>query len=64
MGTNSIFNASIVYEDNMPSKQEALWYDIVRQSEVWGSIPWILMDDFSAIRLLDEKMGGDMLWPV
>jgi len=29
-----------------------------------GSIPWILMDDFSAIHLLDEKMGGDMLWPV
>jgi hypothetical protein len=32
VGTNLIFNASIIYGDNRPCKREALWYDIVRRS--------------------------------
>jgi hypothetical protein len=55
---------SFVNGDNKPFKWEALWYDIVRQSKVWGSIPWILMCDFNVFRLLYKKRVGAMLWPV
>jgi hypothetical protein len=49
LGTNICFNASIIYGDNSASLREALWFDILSQSDGWESTLWILMDDFNAI---------------
>jgi len=62
VGLNVSFNASFFYWDNCPSKQEALWVEIINCSIAWETIPWILLGDFNAIRSLDGKCGGSTLW--
>jgi hypothetical protein len=56
------FNASIVYEDNSPSKREALYTDIVSRTDSWESTPWIFIGDFNVIHSIDEKRDGTILW--
>jgi len=62
LGTNTCFNVSIIYRDNISSHQEALLYDIVRYSHRWEDTPWFLMGNFNAIWFLVEKRGGAMSW--
>jgi len=62
LDTNTYFNASIVYEDNSPSKREALYTDIVSRTDSWESTPWIFIGDFNVIHSIDEKRDGTILW--
>jgi hypothetical protein len=53
--------ASIIYEDNSVSLREALWSNIISQSDGWESTPWILIGDFSAIQNQSDSLGTP-LW--
>jgi hypothetical protein len=64
LGTNTCFNASIIYRDNSLFKREALWFDIVSHSDGWESTSSILMGDFYVIYSLDKKRRGAIWWPL
>jgi hypothetical protein len=62
VGSNVSFKDSFVYGNNFPSKQEALWAEIINHGIDLETIPWILLGDFNVIRSMDEKRGGTTSW--
>jgi hypothetical protein len=52
--------ASIIYGDNSVSLREALWSNIISQSDGWESTLWILIGDFSAIENQSDRLGTQL----
>ncbi|XP_059650444.1 uncharacterized protein LOC132296248 [Cornus florida] len=52
--------ASFIYGVNDIVDRREFWEDINCHAEEFSSFPWIVLGDFNATRILNEKYGGSM----